>query len=170
MDTMLYDDDIVTWSEHQAAALRALSAKPELSNAVDWANVIEEIESLGRSQISAVERKLTLVLVHLLKKLSAPDAPPVHFWRSEITTFQTAARKGYTRSMRQRIDWDDLWSTARRQAAADLVAYGDALVSGLPEALPLGPEELVARDFDVDIALERLARSLAEAPSSRQIS
>ncbi len=45
----LYDDDIVTWADEQVAALRALAARSDLSNAVDWENVIEEIESVGRS-------------------------------------------------------------------------------------------------------------------------
>jgi len=39
----LYRDDIVAWAERQAAALRALALRPELSNAVDWANLIEEM-------------------------------------------------------------------------------------------------------------------------------
>ena len=46
----LYDDDIVSWAEQQAAALRELAAKPELSNVVDWENLIEEVETLGRSE------------------------------------------------------------------------------------------------------------------------
>ena len=41
MDTStLYNDDIVTWAEQQASALRQLAAKPELSNAVDWENLL----------------------------------------------------------------------------------------------------------------------------------
>ena len=43
----LYDDDIVTWAEEQAAALRALGARTDLSNAIDWENVAEEVESVG---------------------------------------------------------------------------------------------------------------------------
>jgi hypothetical protein len=31
----LYHDDIVAWAEQQAAALRELAGRPELSNAVD---------------------------------------------------------------------------------------------------------------------------------------
>ena len=47
----LYDDDIVTWAEQQAAALRELAAKPELANAVDWENLIEEVETLGAQRM-----------------------------------------------------------------------------------------------------------------------
>src|SRR5215204_4699025 len=68
MDTAtLYDDDIVTWSERQAAALRALAARPELSNAVDWDNVIEEIECLGRSEWKGVASQIRNALARILK-------------------------------------------------------------------------------------------------------
>ena len=41
----LYEDDILLWSEHQAEALRRRAA-----NEIDWENVAEEIEAVGRSQ------------------------------------------------------------------------------------------------------------------------
>jgi Domain of unknown function DUF29 len=72
-DRTLYETDIVAWAEQQAAALRVISSSPAgRSNAVDWQNVVEEIESLGRSQIRAVESKLTLIFVRLLKIVSDP--------------------------------------------------------------------------------------------------
>lgn len=77
----LYDDDIVTSAEEQAAALRALGARSDLSNAVNWENVAEEIESVGRSQLRAVEGLLVQALAHMLKRLSAPDLPVTRPWR-----------------------------------------------------------------------------------------
>lgn len=158
----LYDDDIVTWSEEQAAALRALAARPELSNALDWEMIAEEIESVGRSQTKGVLSALTLMLVHILKYASAPTAQSTRSWRIEVRTFQTTARQSYRRSMRQRIDWDELWQVAKEQAEGQLEMSGDRLLEKLPETMPFSPEELVARDFDMDAALERLAAVLAE--------
>jgi Domain of unknown function DUF29 len=42
----LYDRDVVLWTEEQAAALRALRDSNLL---LDWENLAEEIESLGKS-------------------------------------------------------------------------------------------------------------------------
>jgi hypothetical protein len=50
-----YDDHVVAWSEQQVAALRILAARPDLSNAVDWPNLIEEVACLGRSEWTGVE-------------------------------------------------------------------------------------------------------------------
>ena len=44
----LYDDDILEWSEQQAALLRRVAAGERLNDASpDWANIIEEVESVG---------------------------------------------------------------------------------------------------------------------------
>ena len=156
----LYDDDIVTWSEQQAASLRALARRPDVSNALDWETIAEEVQSLGRSQVPGVESAILLVLVHVLKYLSAPTAQSTRSWRVEVVAYQATARRNYKRSMRHRIDWEDLWTTAKANAAVSLEMYGDRLVQGLPRAMPFDPEEIVAKDFDMDLALERLAATL----------
>lgn len=155
----LYDDDIVTWAEEQAAALRTLAARSDLSNAVDWENVAEEIESVGRSHIRAVERLLIQMLAHLLKRVSAPDAPPNLHWRREIVAFQVAAQVRYERSMRQRIDWSRVWRLGMEIAAGDLETYDDTLLPNLPTDCPLTPEELLAASFDADAVLIRIAEA-----------
>jgi hypothetical protein len=58
----LYDRDLYAWSNEQARRLRLL--KP---TGVDWENVAEEIESLGRSDKVALASNLNVVLLHLIK-------------------------------------------------------------------------------------------------------
>lgn len=60
--TSLYNADFVLWSEQTAQTLRRKDF-----DAVDWENLIEEIESLGRSERHALASQLTRVLMHLLK-------------------------------------------------------------------------------------------------------
>ncbi|WP_207459609.1 DUF29 domain-containing protein [Azospirillum sp. SYSU D00513] len=67
-----YDEDFYAWTQNQAQALRRAGA--ERNNApVDWENVAEEIESMGRSQKAEIESRLTVLLVHLLKWLHCPE-------------------------------------------------------------------------------------------------
>ena len=51
-----YDSDISEWSERQAALLRRRAAG-DLANAaeLDWPNIAEEIEDVGRSELHRVE-------------------------------------------------------------------------------------------------------------------
>ncbi len=81
----LYHRDVVAWSHRQARRLGELAARTDdLSREVDWDNLIDEVLSVGRSQTAGVARKIELVLAHLLKILSDPDAPSRRHWRHEI--------------------------------------------------------------------------------------
>ncbi|KTS37383.1 hypothetical protein NS228_17105 [Methylobacterium indicum] len=164
----LYDEDVVAWAEQQAAALRALGARPDLSNTLDWDNIIEEVESVGRSEVSTVESALRLVLVHLIKHLSAPHLPPSYHWRSEIVAFQITGRSSYRASMRRKIDLDKVWRDAVVQAEANLTAYHDAVVAGLPETSPFTLDDLVTETFDLDRSLIQLAASLDSTRATRR--
>jgi hypothetical protein len=62
----LYDDDILAWSEVQATALRSLASRRDLPNQLDLANVVEEIEDAGRSELRAVESLIENILVRLV--------------------------------------------------------------------------------------------------------
>jgi hypothetical protein len=63
-----YETDIVGWSEDQAGRLRRLAgAERENDAGIDWPNVIEEIEAVGRSERRAVMSHLAVALRHVLK-------------------------------------------------------------------------------------------------------
>ena len=48
----LYETDILAWSEEQAALLRAEAAADRRNaGAPDWPHIVEEIESVGRSEL-----------------------------------------------------------------------------------------------------------------------
>ena len=66
--------------------------------------------------------------------------------------------------MRQRIDWQRLWSISVKLADASLNVFGESLPGGLPDIMPFTPEELTSLDFDMDCGLERLAAVLKPAP------
>jgi hypothetical protein len=71
-----YDTDTVLWSERQADLLRRLAAGERVNDQVDWDNVAEEIDSLGRSQRVALASHLRVVLEHLMKLEASPAIEP----------------------------------------------------------------------------------------------
>ena len=112
----LYDEDILMWSEQQAEVIRRLGrARRDLPNELDIENVAEEIESVGRSELAAVTSLIRQVLLHLIKLAVEVDATAVRHWRGEIVAFHNEIRHRYAPSMRQRIDFDELWQSAREQ-------------------------------------------------------
>src|SRR6266496_6361743 len=86
----LYDADILEWSEQQASALRSLArARPDLSNVIDWENVAEEIEDVGRSQFNAVRSYIRQILIHVAKALSVSDSQSLMHWHTEVRGFHS---------------------------------------------------------------------------------
>lgn len=57
-----YEQDFYGWTQEQAALLRAGRL-----NDLDIENLIEEIETMGRSEKRELESRLTVLLLHLLK-------------------------------------------------------------------------------------------------------
>jgi Domain of unknown function DUF29 len=79
----LYDQDLVLWSEEQSRALRA-AAEAGWNAPIDWVNVAEEIESLGRSERHALASHIAIVIEHLLKLQASPATEPARGWRDTI--------------------------------------------------------------------------------------
>jgi hypothetical protein len=79
----LYDHDLVLWSEAQARALRA-AADAGWNAPIDWENVAEEIERLGRSERLALASHIGVVIEHLLKLQASPATEPSRGWRDSI--------------------------------------------------------------------------------------
>ncbi len=107
----VYDVDIFEWSEHQAALLRR-AATGERVNDLDWPNIIEEIESVGRSQLDAVESLLYQAIVHMLKADGWPLSQDVENWHGDARGFRAQARRKFRESMRDKLDVPGLRSDA----------------------------------------------------------
>ena len=85
----LYRTDLALWSAQQAEAIRA--AAREGSNApVDWANVAEEIESLGVSERRTLASHIRTVIEHLMKLQVSPAPNPREGWRQTTTRARVA--------------------------------------------------------------------------------
>jgi len=108
----LYDEDILLWSERQAALLQRVAAGEALNERPDWANIIEEVESVGREQLHAVESLLLQALAHMLKAEAWPLARDAENWRGDARGFRAQARRRFAPSMRQKIDLADIYADA----------------------------------------------------------
>ena len=109
-----YGTDILEWSEHQALLLRHIAAGERLpaNDTPDWTNIIDEVESVGRSQVDAVESLLFQALVHMLKAEGWPLSRDVENWRGDARGFRLQARRRYQKSMREKLDVPGLYADA----------------------------------------------------------
>lgn len=137
----LYDTDVVEWAEHQAALLRRVAAGEKLNEAVDWENIIDEVETVGRNEISAVDSLLFQGFLHDLKAQAWPDSRDVPAWRGEARGFFAQARRKYLPSMRQRLDLQGIYA----DALVALPETSDGVPPRqVPAVCPLTLDELMA--------------------------
>jgi hypothetical protein len=138
----LHDHDVVLWSEQQADLIRRFAAGERVNTAeLDWANIAEEIESVGSEQRHAVGSLLRQALTHLLKLQAWPETSYTWHWRTEARTFLDDARARFVPSMRQRIDIADIYRRARRALPHDVDGIPPLPV---PEACPMTLDELLS--------------------------
>ena len=137
----LYETDVVTWSDRQADLLRRIAAGERVNDQVDWENVVEEIESVGQSQIDAVESLWTQAFLHDLKAEAWPLARDVDNWRPDARMFRHQAKRKYRASMRQRIDLPGIYESA-------LAGLPDTMDGTpplpVPQACPVTVDELLS--------------------------
>ena len=118
--SVLYDDDILLWSERQSALLRRIASGEPLNEPPDWENIIEEVESVGREQLHAVESLLLQAIVHMLKADAWPLARDAENWRGDARGFRAQARRRFAPSMRQKIDLPGIYADALKALPASM--------------------------------------------------
>lgn len=169
----LYETDICTWADQQAAALRSLASRSDLPNQLDLMNIVEEIEDVGSSHFNAVNSFIRLILSHMILIIFDQDADSVPHSKAEVATFHAELLQRYQPSMRQRVDVDLLWRRALREAHAKLAAYrrDESLVilervrMALGLSCPIGVDEVCDENFEVNDAIDRLRNRLSMEPS-----
>jgi hypothetical protein len=141
-----YDDDFYLWTQEQAAALREAGAA-RINAPLDWENLAEEIESLGRSDFRSLRSHVARIIEHLLKLEHSPARDPRSGWKRTVRLHRADSRDIYLDS-----------PSLRRRALADcyrdgcsFAAYGladDGVdTSGLPAAPPYTLDQILDEDW-----------------------
>ena len=128
------DTDVYSWSERQGALLRRLAAGERVNDTdLDWPNIAEEIESVGRSERAALSSHISNVLEHLIKLQISPATDPRAGWKETILRGRSEAEELLRDSPSLRPSVGDIIArrlpTARRLAVAALGVHGERPIS-----------------------------------------
>jgi hypothetical protein len=138
----LYEADILAWSEEQARRLERVAANDRRNDeSPDWANIIEEIQSVGHEQLHAVGSLLVQALLHDLKAEAWPLSREVPHWRAEARRFRGDAADRFAPSMRQRLDIGRLYARALRAMPETI---DDQPPLPVPQECPMTLDELLS--------------------------
>jgi hypothetical protein len=154
----LYTADILRWSGQQADLLRRLARGERVNDAIDWENLIEEVESVGRSELTAVKSLLINALEHMIK-IHVWPAGPVEHWRHEVLVFLGDAQDRFSPSMRQAIDIAQLW----RRAVTRALPEGQSPPLPIPAQCPFALDDLLPAPDHSHASVQALFARLAAA-------
>jgi hypothetical protein len=144
----LYERDFFAWTQQQAELLRRKAAggpTPDL----DFENLAQEIESLGKRDRRALASHTARIIEHLLKLQYSRAEEPRPGWESSVDVHRSKAGRILADSpdlktemeTRLRESYDDGWRFAARSLRIELDS------STLPATCPYSLEEILGRDW-----------------------
>jgi len=137
----LYDRDFSLWIATTAELLR----EGRLAE-LDVANLLEEIETMGRSEKSALKSNLVVVLWHLLKWKYQPEKRSTS-WELSIAEHRRRLREAFgdSPSLKRYFNecFDQCYQDARRQAKIET----KLAIATFPEISPFTAEQCLDQDF-----------------------
>ena len=119
----LYDTDFLLWTQETASQLKAR----DFVN-IDLDNLIEEIESLGRSEKKELQSRLKTLLEHLLKRIYVSLPNCYGGWENTIRTQRSEIELLLIASPSLKPAWSDsfdiVWRLALKDAKGEYARQG----------------------------------------------
>lgn len=139
----LYDRDFLLWTQKQAAELRR-AAHARVNLPIDFTNLAEEVESLGKSDRRAAVSHLAKIIEHLLKLELSPADRPRAGWKRSVRDARMELHLVLEDSPSLESDFSNLLERAyplgADRAAAGLRKHAEA--DRLPRRCPYTVEQI----------------------------
>ena len=136
----LYERDYYTWTLEQARALKQRRAEM-----LDWENLAEEVEDLGKSERRELRNRLHVLLAHLLKWRHQPKRRS-RSWRATATVQRIEIRQLLLENPGLKPTIDTLlaeaYQTARIEIAGLLPVREE---KELPKSCPWSFDQVIAK-------------------------
>lgn len=142
--TKLYDRDFLAWTQDQADALRRRSG-----NELDWENLLEEVEGLGKQQRSELRNHLIILLVHLLKWRAQP-ARRGRSWELTIREQRKEAERVLRENPSLKPEVETILAEAYETAILRAERETRLDAGEFPDVMPFGLREILEGDLPQD--------------------
>ncbi|HHP7232749.1 MAG TPA: DUF29 domain-containing protein [Xenococcaceae cyanobacterium] len=137
----LYEQDFCLWVENTVNLL-----KQKKFNNIDWKNLIEEIESLGKSERNALKSNLRVLLRHLLKWQYQPNKRS-NSWNYTISEHSIRITEALADSPSLKAYFTDIWQNCYSNAR-NLAAKETGLdINLFPVDCPFSQEEILNPEY-----------------------
>jgi hypothetical protein len=139
--TTLYEQDFYLWLAETVQLLK--TGKFEK---LDVNNLIEEIESMGRSEKKSVESNLEVVLVHLLKYKYQPDKRSTS-WRITLLEHRRRLQRDFKISPSLRRYFLETLAYCYQGARKLASVETEIVITTFPSECPFTAEQVLDEDF-----------------------
>jgi hypothetical protein len=137
----LYEQDFFLWLEVTARLL-----EERRFSDIDIINLIEEIESMGRSEKHALQSNLVIVLVHLLKYKYQPERRSKS-WLASILEHRRRLRVCFEDSPSLKPYFTEVFERCYQDARRQAVVETGLPFDRFPDKPPFTPEEALDSEF-----------------------
>ena len=137
----LYDADYLSWLEATAAAL-----KRQDYGAIDWNNVIEEIEDMGRRERQSLKSNLVILLLYLLKWPFQPDRQS-NSWKASIVEHRQRLEDSLEASPSLKPYLETILTKAYDNAVERAVAETGLAEAAFPQDCPYTVSQIMSKGF-----------------------
>lgn len=137
----LYESDYLRWIETTAQKLKSQDFKN-----IDWENLIEEIESMGRSERRSFESNLIIVLLHLLKWQYQPELRS-NSWRGSIVEHRRRIRKAIEDSPSLKPYLEEIFPVSYLEAVEQASAETGLSLETFPQSCPYTSSQVLESGF-----------------------
>jgi hypothetical protein len=140
----LYERDYYGWIQRNVRAIREGRV-----HEVDWANVAEELEDMGKSERRALRSQLARLMSHLLKWSYQPERRRIseHSWRATIEHARQSVSELLSESPSFKPQLPQLLRLAYSDAVAEAVAQTNLPKRTFPADCPGTFNQMMAEDF-----------------------
>lgn len=137
----LYEQDFNLWLEETANLL-----KNRQLSLVDYENLIEEIESMGRSDKTALESNLEQILMHLIKWKYQPNKR-TNSWRYSIAEHRSRLRKAFKKSPSLKRYFNEVLEDCYQEARFFASEETGLDLQNFPVDLPFTKEQVLDSNY-----------------------
>ena len=140
----LYETDYALWLDRTIADLKA-----RRMDRIDWENLIEEVESLGKSEKRELSNRLTTLLEHCLKLYYTNYESDYRGWKDTIRRSQREIKKLLITSPSLKNYWYETFTECYKDALSLLQESKDYQQFTFPQEcpFPIDPDRLLNDTF-----------------------
>jgi hypothetical protein len=141
----LYDGDYYAWIQEQVSALRQRRIED-----VDWDNVAEEVEDLGKSERRSIQSQLETIIEHLLELAYTRGATRIRnarLWKGSANVARMKLTQLLEESPSLRTKLEELFAKAYRTGRIRALSTSKLPDESIPALAPWPLSQVMNDDF-----------------------